>query len=321
MIIKKLCCILLAVILLCGCTAAKPGNQTTAPVETSAPATEAATLPTYGETENPVTYFSLSMGEDYENILRMDVFYNEDGSVHLEYVSAEKKVGEFDANIMHGIAAAFAESGLAALNGQDVYGEGEANASMYVEFADSTMVAVGYSGDIPEAFIQGYEKMDAFFGALTSHLPVYVPQPMVLGEVEEALLNPVLEIMNNSDIEQLDAYTVSQIAKDDNFAYAAGLSTAEGIAGAVSCAPMMMTSAYSLVIVKLEDTAMAESVCGDFENNLDWLKWVCVAPDQAMIAVKDDMVLCLMATEQVFGDTVTGIVAAGWTAVKTLERP
>ncbi len=306
---KKVICILLAVMLLCGCAAEKPAETTQTP-----------TVPTYAEAENPVRFFSVSMGENYENILRMDVFYNEDGSVHVEYVGEEKKVGTFDANVMHGITEAFVQSGLPELHGQDVYEEGEANASMYVEMEDGAMYAVGFSGQIPQAFRDGYDKMDLFFAGLTAGLPVYVPQPQVMGEVEEALLQPALDILNNSGIEFLDAYTISQVAKDEFFAFTVGLSSDEGIASAVSCAPMMMTDAYSLVIVKL-DGAKAEDVCADFEKNLDWRKWVCVAPDQAMIAVKDDMVLCLMATEQVFEGTSAGIVKTGWTEVKTLERP
>lgn len=229
---KKIICILLALVMLCGCTGDKPDNQTTSPV------TEEPTVPTYPETENPVTYFSVSMGQDYENILRMDVFLNEDGTIHLEYVGKEKKVGTFDANAMHGITTAFMDSGLAELSGKDAYGEGKANASMYVEFADGTIAAVGYSGEIPEAFIRGYEAMDTFFASLTAGLPVYVPQPVVMGEVDEELLAPALEILNHSGIEQLDAYTITQIAKDEYFAFTAGLTTDEGIAGAVSCAPM-----------------------------------------------------------------------------------
>ena len=312
---KKFISIILAVLLLCGCAATNTEESTQATVQTEAP-----TVPNYEEVANPLTFLSLSMGEDYENILRMDAFFQEDGSVYVEYVGEVKKVGTFDANIMHGITEAFLASGLADFNGQDIYGEGEANASMYVEREDATMYAVGYSGEIPQAFRDAYAKMDQFFAELTASLPVYVPQPFVMGEVDQALLDTVLAILNSSEIEYLDAYTISEIAKDEYFAYTAGLSSQEGIAKAVSCAPMMMTSAYSLVIVKL-DGAKAEDVCADFEDNLDWLKWVCVAPDKAMIAVKDDMVLCLMATEEVFAATLTGITQTGWEEVKTLERP
>ena len=315
---KKFICILLAVLLLCGCAATNTEDPTKT-TETTAQ-TEAPTAPTYEEVENPLTFFSLSLGEDYENILHMDAFFQEDGSVYVEYVGEVKKVGTFDANVMHGITEAFLASGLADFNGQDFYGEGEANASMYVEREDATMYAVGYGGEIPQAFRDAYAKMDQFFAEMTAHLPVYVPQPMVMGEVDQTLLDTALAIFNSSEIEYLDAYTISEIANDEYFAYTAGLSSEEGIAKAVSCAPMMMTSAYSLVIVKL-DGAKAEDVCADFEDNLDWLKWVCVAPDKAMIAVKDDMVLCLMATEETFAATLTGITQTGWEEVKTLERP
>lgn len=306
---KKFICLVLAVMLLCGCAVAKPGETTEIP-----------TVPSFAEVENPVKFLSLSMGENYENILRMDAFYNEDGSVHVEYVGQQKKVGTFDANVMHGIAKTFLACGLTTLHGQDVYDEGEANGSMYVEMEDGTIYAVGFSGQVPKTFEEGYGKMDAFFDSLTKGLPVYVPQPQVLGEVEEALLQPMLDILNNSGIEFLDAYTISQVPKDDLFSYAVGLSSDTGIASAVSCAPMMMTDAYSLVIVKL-DGVKAEAVCDDFEKNLDWRKWVCVAPDKAMIAVKDDMVLCLMAVDQVFEGTSAGIAKAGWKEIKTLERP
>lgn len=312
---KKLISVLLAVFLLCGCAAEKPHATTQAPE-----LTEPSAAPTFAETENPVKFFSVSMGEDYENILRLDAFYNEDGSVHVEYVGDVKKVGTFDANVMHGITEAFLQCGLTALHGQDVYGDGEANASMYVEMEDTTMYAVGFNGEVPQSFKDGYEKLDKFFADLTAELPVYVPQPLVMGEVQEDLLRPVFDILYNSGIQQLDAYTISQVEKGEFFAFTVGLSSEKGIAGAVSCAPLMMTEAYSLVIVKL-DGAKAEDICADFEENLDWLKWVCVAPDQAMIAVKDDMVLCLMATQQVFEGTAAGIIKTGWTEVKTLERP
>ena len=316
--ITALVSLLLAVLMLCAC-----GNTNTVPTTepSVAETTVPPTVPTFEEVENPVTFFSLSLGENYENIRRMDVFANEDGSVYVEYVGEVKKVGNFDANIFHGITAAFKESNLEKLNGQDVYNEGEASASMYVEFADGTMAAVGFGGTIPEAYAQGYEVMDKFFAELTAGLPVYVPQPLVMGEVDEALLTEALDILNGSGIEALDAFTIMQIPMDEYFAYTAGLTSADGIGAAVSVAPMMITSAYSLVIVSLEDASKAEAVCADFEKNMDWTKWVCVAPSSAVIATKGNLVLCLMTYEGLEEGTAVGIRQAGWTEVKTFTNP
>ena len=315
--------LLLAVLMLCACgktpAATVPTTEATAPEtqETTVP----PTVPTFEEVENPVTFFSLSLGENYEDIRRMDVFANEDGSVHVEYVGEVKKVGDFDANILHGITTAFQESGLMKLDGQDVYNEGEANASMYVEFKDGGLTMVGFGGTIPQEYVQGYELMDQFFVELTAVLPVYVPQPLVMGEVEETLLTETLEILNGSGIDALDAFAVSQIPVDEYFAYTAGLTAADGITSAVSVSPMMMTTAYSLVIVTLEDAAKADAVCADFEKNMDWTKWVCVAPSFAVIATKGNLVLCLMTYEGLDAGTAAGIRQAGWTEVKTFTNP
>ena len=59
----------------------------------------------------------------------------------------------------------------------------------------------------------------------------------------------------------------------------------------------------------------------DFAANVDWMKWVCVMPNNAMVAVKDDLVLCLVAEGQLYSLTAIGIEAAGWTVVETLENP
>ena len=302
----------------CGAPAQDP-ETTPATTEPKPQETVQATVPS--EVENPVTFFSLSLGENYDSIASINAFPNEDGTVHVEYVGSEKKVGDFDAQIFQGISSAFQASGLADLTGQDVYEEGEANGSMYVEFADGTSAMVGFSGKIPEAYTQGYAAMDAYFQTLVADLPVYVAQPMVMGDVEPAMLDTVMQIMNGTGIENLDGFSISQLALDDTFAFSAGLSNAEGITAAVNCAPMMMTTAYSLVIVNLEDASKAEAVAADFESNLDWRKWVCVAPSNALLAQKDNMVLCLMADGGLYNQTLTGLEAAGWTVTKTLENP
>lgn len=320
---RMTCLIAVAALLLsmaaCGNTTPDAGEttETTAPIETTVP----ATVPTYEEVANPVTFFSLSLCENFDSIRSITVFPNEDGTAYVEYVGDVKKVGNLDANIFHGITAAMETSGLVQLNGQDAWGEGEASGSMYVEYADGSCVAFGFSGEGHEAYAQGYAAMDGFFAELTAALPVYVPQPMVMGEVDAALLEELTAILNGSGMEALDAFTIMQVAKDDYFSYTLGLSSDEGIASAVSCAPMMMTTAYSLVVVSLEDGANADTVCSDFEFSMDWMKWVCVAPTNALIATKGNLVLCLMAADTLYTQTAAGVEAAGWATVKTLENP
>ena len=84
---------------------------------------------------------------------------------------------------------------------------------------------------------------------------------------------------------------------------------------------MMMTTAFSLVIVTLEEGTDAQSVCDDFEKNLDWRRWVCVAPSNAFIAQKGNQVLCLMAGGQLYDSIAQSIRQTGWTQIKALTNP
>lgn len=312
---KRLTALVLAVLLVLSMAACAPAEK--APAETTVP----ATLPVYAEVENPVSFFSMTLGEDYENIGSLTAYLNEDGTAHVEYVGENKKIGTLDANIFHGITAAAAESGLAELNGQDVYAEGEANGSMYITYEDGAMLTCGFGGEVPQAYRDGYAKMDAFFRELTAQMPEYVPQPLVLGEVEEGILTELTAIIGGSGIQNPDAFSISPVVKDEFFAFSLGLSSEEGIASAALCQGMMMTTAYSLAVVRLEEGADTDAVCADFAANVDWMKWVCVMPNNAMVAVKDDLVLCLVAEGQLYSLTAIGIEAAGWTVVDTLENP
>lgn len=318
---KRLLALLMAAMLLAAlsaCTPAEDPNQTEG--TDAAEDVQAGTVPVYPETANPVTFFSLSLGEDHENIRSITVSANEDGSAHVEYVGDVKKVGNLDPNVFHGITAAFEDSGLAALNGQDTWSDGQANGSMYIEFADGTCVTAGFSGEIPEDYSQGYAVMDGFFAQLTASVPVYVPQPAIMGSVDPMLLEEVNAILAGSGMQNVDAFTISHVAKDEYFAYTLGLSSDRGIAAAVSLAPMMMTTAYSLVIVSLENAGDRQDVCSDFMQNLDWTKWVCVAPTNAMVAAKGNMVLCLMAADELYSQTAAGVEAAGWSVIKVAEN-
>ena len=294
----------------------------TNPVETEPTVTDAIeTSPTIN-IENPVTFFSMSIGESYDDIRSINVFANEDGTIYVEYVGDEKKVGDLGAEIMNGILAELSKTELASLNGQDAYGDGDANGSMHIEFADGTMLSVNYTGEIPEAFTNGYDIMDVYFKTLTADMEVYIPQPMVMGEVNEDILAEILAILNGSNMPNLDSIAIDAInPTDEFFGGLAGLTSNDCVANAASAAPMMMSQAYSLVVVELEDANMAENVAKDFDNNIDWRKWVCVAPDHALTAIKDNMVLCLQAAGDAYTMTSAGIEAAGWIRVNELTNP
>ena len=318
---KRFIAMILAVVMVLSLTACGNQSETTttaAPETTTEAVVETTTAPVV---EGPaVTFFSMSLGENYENIKYITA-YPEDGAIYVEYVGDVKKVGTLDASIMNDVTAAMAQTQLATLAGQDAWGEGEANGSIYVEYADGTMLSVGFSGEIPAAYTDGYAIMDACFATLTADLEVYVAQPMVMGEVDADLLAEMNAILSGSGIQALDMFAIGQVAKDEYFAYTVGLTSDTGIHSAANCAPMMMTTAYSLVIVTLEDGTDAAAVAADFEANLDWTKWVCVAPSDAMIATKGNMVLCLMAADHNFYQTSNGIAGAGWTTVNTLTNP
>lgn len=315
---KRLTALVLAVLItlaLAACTSAPA--ETTAPVETTAP----AALPSSPAVENAVNFFSLSLSESFEDIRSITAFPNEDGTVHVEYVGDIRKIGDLEGDVFSSITAALQESGLTQLNGQENYADGEANASMYITYADESYLMAGFSGEIPQQYRDGYAKMDAFFAELTASIAEYVPQPMVMGEVSEPLLTELLAIINGSGIPAPDAFTISPVAKDEYFAYTLGLSADTGIADAAQCAPMMMTTAYSLSLVQLEEGADSDTVCADFAANVDWQKWVCVMPSDALIATKDQLVLCLVAEGELYAQTAAGIESAGWTVVEALENP
>ena len=155
--------------------------------------------------DNPATYVEASISDENGNYRYLIAYDNGEGGVNVEYVGDVKKVGTFEASALHGITAELENAGFAALNGQEVYEEGMSSASMYVSYADETYLSAGFSGTIPQEFMDSYAALDAYFQKLTAALPVYVPQPLVDGEVDEAVLAEILQFVEVSGIENADA--------------------------------------------------------------------------------------------------------------------
>ena len=321
---KKLISLLLALTLVFSLVACGPKTPDEEP--STDPSTEAPT-----ETEQPsendqpafesaITYFQLSYMEG-ETIMSLTAYPNEDGTAYVEFVGTEKKVGSLDASVMETIAAELAKTALPSMNGMSEYAEGDVYASMYVSFADETMLNADFTGAVPQEFTDSYNAMEACFQTLTADLDVYVPELGVMGEVNPDGLAAMQEIMNGTGFTDLDQYAVSDVALDEYFGDTVGLSASTGIANATLCSAMMMTTPYSLVVVTLEDAANIDAVRADFAANINWQKFVCVIPSDALIAQKGNMVLCLMGSDALFESTKTAIENAGWENIEAIANP
>lgn len=308
----------------CGNTSDPTEAPATEAPATEAPATEAPATEAPTEAvavENPVTFFSLSMGETFDSIKYISISDNLDGTAHVDFQGTELKTGTLDASVLTDLTAALNETALVSLHGQDSYGEGEASASMYIEFADGSSATVGYSGSIPQEFVDGYNAMESFTMQITADMPVYVPQVQVMDGADADATAALLDIMNNSGIEGLNDYAIMDVAKDEFFSSTMDLSSYEGVAVATVCKAMLMTTPYGIYTVTLEEGADAAAIAADFEANANWRKFVCVIPTNAMIAQKDNMVLCFMGSDALYTQTAAAIQAAGWTVIKELNNP
>lgn len=294
--------------------------QETDPTETTGSNNETTEAPTDNTDVEftPITYFSMSYGETIDSTVYLTVS-SLDGVNSIDYFGAERKMGELDEAGMETLSIAFAKTNLKDLVGKDVYDEGEAAGSMYIEFSDGTSASVGFSGNVPETFKTGFAAMESCFQTLTADMPEYVPQATVMGEVDADRLAAIQEILNNSGIQGLDGLQIADVPMDENFGFSMGLSSTDGITGGSLCNAMMMTTAYSFAVVTVEDESKIDAVRADFEENLDFGKWVCVRPTDAVIAQKGNLVLCVMGADSMYTGTKAAIEAAGWQNLATFK--
>ena len=263
----------------------------------------------------------ITFGDSYETADSITIYDNDMGGIFFDCtINGVRKSATLDVAVLADVATALTESNLLALDGASEWGDGTNVATLYVTYTDWTSVSADYNGvAVPEAFTTGYATLAAALEIILADVPVYVPQASVMGEMDEDLKNELLGLVNNAGLPNLDAIGITGIEMDEYFTYSAGLTSAEGVTAGAQAQNMMMGGAvYSLVMVKADNT---DAVAADFEAALDWGKWVCVRPSNAIIAVKGNMVLCLMSSDAAYTGTVTAIENAGWTTVKALTNP
>lgn len=325
---KKIISLILGMLMLISLAAcgnqAQPDATTTIPVETTQETTAETTQETTAAEEpaETVTSFYMDLKTEAEgDLYYMLANFDENGDAYLEYNTASgRKLGTVDKTAMEQLAAAYRMSALAQLTGE-VYDDGDACGSYSIIIGEDAPSYSYYGKFVPEEFTSAFADMEALFVQIMANVPEYVPTMLVEEGVNEEHLALINEIMNNSGYEALDTISVMNVPADENFGYIAGLSGSEGIDACTSVTHMMMTTPYSMVVVTLADGTDAKTVVEDFKTSLDWSKWVCVNPSNAIIATKDNMVLCLIGLDELYTGTASAVEAAGWTVAESLKNP
>ena len=326
---KKLFCLLLCLVMVlslaaCGEKEEKEEKEDTTPVQTTEETKSDApvTAPTEPEVV-PLDSFYMDYKEaGWEEAYYMQAFSNGDGTIMVEYkTSLGRKQSNMPENVMVGLAQLYEGFEMNKFNGIEQYEEGDAVASIYITRGDEVCSYSYYGAQVPEDYKTLFETTAQSFAGLMEFVPEYVAQPQLGEGVNEVHSQEILAILSNSGITNPDTLTIMDVAKDEFFASNAGLSGAEGIESCSSCTALMMTVPYSLVVVTVEEGVDVNTVAADFVKSVDWLKWVCVQPSNALIATKGNQVLCLMGGEDLYTQTVSALEAAGWTTVQSLTNP
>lgn len=325
---RKITCLLLALLLVlslaaCGEKTPQPESPDSTPAGPDSTPEQPNVTPEQPQVQMPEgtpNYFQLSIVYEDGTYKSLSAYDDGMGQIAVDYQGDIRKVTTMEPSVMDQIAQALAESGLAAFNGENVFEDGMASASMYVAYEDGNYLGAGYSGTIPQAFQDGYDNMDAWFQTLLADVPEYVASPIVMGEVNAQALAALEAILDDSGMEPLDMFTISDVPKDEYFGMSMGLSGDAGIACGTTCGPMMSATAFSIAVATVEDGVQISDIQKDFAANIDWRRWVCVTADAAMIATKDNMVLCLVAAGDMYQQTAAAIEATGWTVLETLRN-
>ncbi len=86
--------------------------------------------------------------------------------------------------------------------------------------------------------------------------------------------------------------------------YSTGLDSAEGIEEAVVSEAMISAQAYSLVLVRVEDSAETETVAKEMQEGIDPAKWICVQADDMEVSGYGDVAALIMVSSEL-SDLVT----------------
>ena len=321
---KKALIFLLALVLLlstAACGKVEPGETEKETPEATTAQTSSPSVSLPASVDNPVTGIYIYRQTADGNFYQLEAYPNSGDTAWVTYVADIKKAATMDLAAMNYLTAAIADSGLADFNGTNLFTDGPTSTSMYISYEDGSVIAASFNGQaLPEDFMAAYYKLENSFKELMQDIPEYVPAPMIMGEPNETDLEEILDIFEASGIDYPDAFAISDAPADETFGPAVGLDETEGILRGTVCQPLMSSHPFIMVIVTVEKTSQLDTVRRDFTDNPDWVRWVCVSADSAVVAEKGNSVIFLMANSSDTDTFSPAINACGWENSKTIHR-
>jgi len=107
------------------------------------------------------------------------------------------------------------------------------------------------------------------------------------------IINKIYEIKNPGL--KLDNKSVD-LSNADSVKYYTGLSDSSKVKKIAASEAMILSHAYSLVLVQLNDASDAEKVAKEMLNGIDTRKWICVGADDLQVVSRDDVIMLFMVS-------------------------
>lgn len=113
---------------------------------------------------------------------------------------------------------------------------------------------------------------------------------------------------NETVTDEMSIMPAMEIALDDidGLTYNLGVASADSIERAVISEPMIGSIPYSLALVKTKEGADVDALKNEILNGVNYRKWLCVAAEKIAVVNCGNVILMVMATEEI----VDGIVTA-----------
>lgn len=113
---------------------------------------------------------------------------------------------------------------------------------------------------------------------------------------------------NETATDEMSIMPATEIALDDidGLTYNLGVASADAIERAVISEPMIGSIAYSLALVKAKEGADIDALKNEILNGVNYRKWLCVAAEKIAVASCGDVILMIMASEEIVDAVVAG---------------